>query len=267
MKKSEYPTFKIKGEDGTKYYVNPATGEFGWREFVPKLKNSTQRQDARAEEVIRRYSPYGYNASRDLEKIGNAIQEDMGIGKYKVRYIDDKGLKLIDHDKAIDLNGIFKDDDYELKLSRDLINKQPAWAADTIFHESAHMADHAGNPARQGFSEPGYFPGANPSGRHFEGFKNRDDLFKSLSEQRRIEEGQIPNKTTLSDMPWLKDVVPASSNRLSGPWRENLKQPTALSPEAWNERAQMAWDREDARKAGLNVYGKIREGRKLNAGQ
>lgn len=255
---SDYPTFKFKGVDGTKYSVNPKTGEFGWREFVPKLKTPTQKSDARAASVIRRYSPYGYNASRDLEKIGNAIQEDMGIGKYKVRYSDDKGLKLINRNEPIDLNGLFNDEDYEIKMSRDLINKRPAWAADVMFHESAHMADHAGNPGRQGFSEPGYFPGANPKGRHFEGFKNRDDLFKTLDEQRRIEEGQVPNKTTVSDMPWLSGVVPMSSNILAGPWRENLKQPTAMTPELWNEKAQLAWDRQ----AGINVYGRVRENRK-----
>lgn len=220
------------------FSVDPKRGRFSWRDKhdplqEPVLPNEdldyhyAPADDRFAERLMQRYG------KREPDELANAVHKDMGIGPYRILLNTEQDLTHKGH------SGSFKDSEARLEVGKDWIEKKPAWAANTIFHEMAHGASGALSTGQPGLvkemMDSEYTPPDAPG--HFAGYKNRYDLARALDEQMRIQDGQEPDANRLAQYPWLKEVAPLSSNALATPWggQESI---LAQDPASWNARVE-----------------------------
>jgi len=199
---------------------------------------------------------YGMDVVSDPKKLKAAIHADFGIPGYATSIarvtpkteVDQYAAQFMPGQQAILINDRFA-------------KKDPGSIPQSLYHELAHAAENISNPYSEkgiefyrpergdlpddmAWNEPP-LPGSPP---HFGEYNNRYELFRDLNEQQRIQRGETPNSDLLARNPWLKKVVPFSSNMLAAPWKENMKKnPWMKIPEkTWNNqfRAFNAYEEE-----------------------
>lgn len=152
---------------------------------------------------------------------------DMGIGPYGFTFRPSQDEYL----KKMNAVGSYVIPKNEILAARNTNGQDRA----TLFHETAHLADKITTPWFSSTNSP------NEQRGHFEPFPPSEDpefdLARTLQAQREIEEGYQISPQGMSEMPWLKTVVPHSSNFLANPWRQKLKRSeVSYTPETWNKK-------------------------------
>ncbi len=151
-------------------------------------------------------------------QFGSRLMEDMGLGAYKVPY----GIRpLAEPQKGYRRLGQFNEVTGRLEV--DPYNSDSDWPA-TLTHELGHMADSTVvAPDDRSIDTM-----MQEHHRMLPDFDN--EMARSMKAQSAIEKGEkLP--AAVARYPWLKDVVPLSSNRLANPWSGVDK----MDSDFWNE--------------------------------
>ncbi len=191
---------------------------------------------AQTQELTERYGP-------DWKQAADLLHKDMGLEPAKIRFNAEADL-----DPGT-MGGYGNRNLYVSSRLRGA-DKLP-----TISHELGHAADdlHEGYqteaPARGPRSQ------SDEATMHHKHFVNFDMEFPLvLSAQRNIEQGDPINPELYQRFPYLRKVVPQSSNRLANPWNLKDSQLNLIPAEPTNAE-KMA---ESLKKLGLNP--RIQEG-------
>jgi hypothetical protein len=176
----------------------------------------------------------------------NMVRADLGTGPYKLNFSPKAEILESPHQITF---GDYNPEERHLRLNKDY---RDVFGEATLFHELAHNADQIANPwfeASNNYRTPLTLAEREayglPPNDHFADLTGPNPdwmMAQSLDAQKNIEQGFDPDPQVVANMPWLKKVVPLSSNMLANPWRDKIeKSPLSYTPEAWNQSFTPLW--------------------------
>lgn len=207
------------------FVVDPRRGRFSAKSPAPLPGDENYDPDVAGQGYVDRYG------KQSPEKLAEIIMGDIGLQNYDAAFTPQAKLGSD--------SGVWSQDARELSLDKAYAKQTPAWMPETVHHEIGHLADHIVNPSFTSAKEP-YFD-APPGGPwHHANYSNRADIVRDVIEQNRVERGEPADPNLQAEHPWLKKVVPLSSNRLANPWTEKLGTAMAVTPDVWNFQTHVA---------------------------
>ena len=188
---------QVRRGDGMSYVITPVEDELG---------NLLERRYPQKEEGAAMF----------------AMMQDLGLGDYNLVVNPQAPRSRMGAEVGSDevLMGEYDPGDNRVKINKGLVD--PRDRKQTIFHELAHFGDQVEDPTFNLIDQPTHF-------KHYP--KGEETMLNSIIHQKAIEQGFDPDPQAMSDMPWLKQVAPLSSNKLANPWAMNRNK---LPAEMWN---------------------------------
>ncbi len=185
-------------------------------------------------ELIQRYGP-------EWREMADSLHKDLGLDKAKIRM------------RNVPMRpghlGTYIPEQNRIVLNNEMGENQ---RYPTTAHEMAHAAD----TLHEGYSSPASNYQRDEPIKHHKHFVNFDEEFPVImAAQRERQEGWPVHPDILRRYPFLKSVVPLSSNRLANPWniQESLtKLLKQEQPQMTQEKGATEQMMDSLRKLGLN---------------